>query len=77
MSDSLQPFGACQAPLSMGFSQEEYQSRCCSLHQGILLTQGPNLSLQVFCTGRQILYYQFPGKIKKKKKKAINVKSKC
>ena len=26
MSDSLQPHGACQVPLSMGFSREEYWS---------------------------------------------------
>ena len=36
---------ACQAPLSMGFSQQEYWSCCRFQFQGIFLTQGLNLSL--------------------------------
>ena len=31
---------ACQAPLSMGFSRQEYWSGCHALLQGIFLTQG-------------------------------------
>ena len=30
---------ACQAPLSMGFSRQEYQVGCHALLQGIFLTQ--------------------------------------
>ena len=36
---------AHQAPLSMGFSRQEYWSGCHSLLQGIFLTQGSNLHL--------------------------------
>jgi len=43
----------CQAPLSMGFSSQEYWSRLPCLLQGIFPTQGPNLSLLHW---RQILY---------------------
>ena len=43
-----------QAPLSMGFSRQEYWNGCHSLLQGIFLTQGLNLSL-LYC--RQILFY--------------------
>ena len=33
---------ACQAPLSIGFSRQEYWSVCHTLLQGIFLTQGSN-----------------------------------
>ena len=33
---------ACQAPLSMGFSRQEYRSGCHDLLQGIFPTQGSN-----------------------------------
>ena len=36
---------ACQAPLSMGFSRQEYWSGLLLLLQGIFLTQGSNLHL--------------------------------
>ena len=36
---------ACQAPLSMGFSRQEYWSGCHFLLQGICPTQGLNLGL--------------------------------
>ena len=36
---------ACQAPLSMGFSRQEYGVGCHFLLQGVFLTQGSNLSL--------------------------------
>ena len=59
------------------FERKNTRAGCCFLLQRILLTQGSNLSLQVFYTGRQILYYWVPGKAKKKKKEeAINVKVK-
>ena len=45
---------ACQAPLSMGFSRQEYGVGCHFLLQGIFLTQEPNLGL-LHC--RQILYW--------------------
>ena len=45
---------AHQAPLSMGFSRQEYWSALPSLLQGIFPTQGSNLSLLHF---RQILYH--------------------
>ena len=36
---------ALQAPLSMGFSRQEYGVGCLSLLEGVFLTQGVNLSL--------------------------------
>ena len=36
---------ACQVPLSMGFSRQEYWTGFPALHQGILLIQGLNLRL--------------------------------
>ena len=45
---------ACQAPLSMGFSGQEFWSGCCALFQGIFPTQGLDLSL-LHC--RWILYH--------------------
>ena len=52
---------AHQAPLSMGFSRQEYRSGlpCCHfLLQGIFPSQGSNLRLIcVSCIGRQILYH--------------------
>ena len=59
MSDSLQPTGlfvAHQAPLSMGFSMQEYWSGCHFLLQGILPTQGLNTSLLCPLHYRWILY---------------------
>ena len=52
VSDSVQPHGR-QAPLSMGFSRQEYWSGLHALLQGIFPTQGSILGL-LHC--RQILY---------------------
>ena len=53
MSDSVTPWTvAHQAPLSMGFSRQEYWSGCSSLLHGIFPTQGSNPRL--LCC-RQIL----------------------
>ena len=61
MSDSLEPYGlypeAHQAPLSVGFSRQEYEACCCALLQGIFLTQGSNPCLYVSCIGRWIPYH--------------------
>ena len=46
---------ACQAPLSMGFSRQEYWVGCHFLLQGIFPAQGLNPGL-LYC--RQILYHQ-------------------
>ena len=56
VSNSLRPMGyiACQAPLSMGFSKQEYWKSCHSLLQGFFPTQGLNAGL-LLC--RQILYH--------------------
>ena len=60
---------ACQVPLSMKFSQQEFQSGLPFTTQGIFLTEGSNPGL---LHRRQILYhlsYQgSPPKVKKKKK---------
>ena len=48
---------AHQAPLSMGFSRQEYWSVYPSLLRGIFPTQGSNLGL-LHC--RQILYHLSP-----------------
>ena len=54
MSKSATPWTvACQAPLFMGFSRQEYRVGCCSFLQGLFLTQGSNSGLP-HC--RQILY---------------------
>ena len=54
VSDSAVPWTvAHQAPLSMGFSRQEYWVGCHALLQGIFLTQGSNPGL-LHC--RQILY---------------------
>ena len=45
---------ACQTPLSMGLSRQEYWSGCHFLLQGIFLIQGLNLGLLHW---RQILYH--------------------
>ena len=37
---------ACQAPLFMGFSRQEYWSWCHALLQGVLLIQGSKLLLR-------------------------------
>ena len=42
MSDSLQPHVAHQAPLSMGFSQQEHWKGLCFLFQQIFSNQGSN-----------------------------------
>ena len=47
---------ACQAPLSMGFSRQEYWSECHFLLQGIFLTQGLNSCLLHLLHWRPILY---------------------
>ena len=55
MSDFSTPWTvALQAPLSMGFSRQEYWSGLLFFLQGIFLTRGLNLSL-MYC--RQILYH--------------------
>ena len=55
MSNSATPWTvACQAPLSMGFSKQEYLIGCHSLLQQIFPTQGSNLGLPNY---RQILYH--------------------
>ena len=45
---------AHQAPLSMGFSRQEFWSGLPCLFQGIFLTQGLTY---VSCIGRQVLYH--------------------
>ena len=43
LTNSLRPYGlACQAPLSVGFSRQEYGVSCHAFLQGIFLTQGSN-----------------------------------
>ena len=55
MSDSVTPWTvAHQAPLSMGFSRQQYWSELHFILQGIFLTQGLNPCLLHF---RQILYH--------------------
>ena len=49
---------ACQAPLSMGFSRQEYWSVLHALLQGIFLTQGLNLHLLCLPHWQQVLYHQ-------------------
>ena len=46
----------CQAPLSMGFSRQEYWSGCHSILQGIFPTQGSNPRLLCLLHCKQILY---------------------
>ena len=48
---------AHQAPLSMGFSRQEYWLSCHALLQGIFLTQGLDLCLLQFLHCRQSLYH--------------------
>ena len=55
---TLQPHGlyvACQAPLSMGISQQEYWS-CHFLLQRIFLTRDQTQVSCISCIGRHILY---------------------
>ena len=47
---------ACLAPLSMGFSRQEYWGGCHALLQGIFPTQGSKPHLLWFLHCRQILY---------------------
>ena len=47
--------GARQAPLSVGFSKQEYWSTV--LLQGIFLTQGLSPRLFVSCVARRVLYH--------------------
>ena len=47
---------ACQAPLSMGFSRQEYWNGLPCPTPAVFLTQGSNL--RFFCIGKQFLYYQ-------------------
>ena len=50
---------ACQVPLSMGFSRQEYWSGLRSPPPGDLHDPGIEpVSLNIFCTGRQVLYLQ-------------------
>ena len=72
MSDSVTLWTvAHQAPLSMGFSRQEYWSRCHALLQGIFSTQGLNLcllcllhwqagSLQLAPPGKPMFYINHP-----------------
>ena len=46
-----------QAPLSMGFSRQEYWLGCHALLQGIFQTQGSNLHVLHLCIGRWVLYH--------------------
>ena len=46
----------CQAPLSMGFSRQDYWSGCHFLLQGIFPTQGSNLHLLCLLHSRRIFY---------------------
>ena len=46
-----------QAPLSMGFSRQEYWSGLHALLQGIFLSQGLNYVSYVSCIGRHVLYH--------------------
>ena len=50
---------AHEAPLSMGFSRQEYWSGLPSPPQGIFLTQGSTIQISCIspCNGRQILYH--------------------
>ena len=50
---------ACQAPLSMGFSQQKYGVSCHALLQGIFPIRGCKLSLLplISCNGRWALYH--------------------
>ena len=45
-----------QAPLSMGFSRQEYRSGCHALFEGIFPTQGLNLHLLRLLHCKWILY---------------------
>jgi len=49
-----------QAPLSTGFSRQEYWSGLPALLQGIFLTQGLNLSLLPSCIGGWVLHLGSP-----------------
>ena len=50
---------ARQAPLSMGFSRQEYRSGLPCPPPGDLLDRGIKpISLYIPCTGRQVLYHQ-------------------
>ena len=59
MFNSVTPWtAACQAPLSMGFSREEYWSGLPCPSPGGLPDPGMEpASLSVSCTGRQVLYH--------------------
>ena len=48
---------ARQAPLSMGFSRQEYWHDCHFLLQGIFPTQGLNHISCVFCISSWVLYH--------------------
>ena len=50
----------CQAPLTMGFSRQEYWSGCHSLIQGMILTQG--LKIWVSCIAGRFFTAQPQGK---------------
>ena len=47
---------ACQAPLSMGFSRQEYLNGLSFLLQGIFPTQNGTCVSFISCIGRQVLY---------------------
>ena len=51
----------CQAPVSMGFSRQEYGVGCHALVQGIFLTQGLNPCLLCLLRCKQILYHWATG----------------
>ena len=53
---------ACQPPLSVGFSKQEYGVACHALLQGIFLTQGSNLPLlHLLSCWTGSLPLEFPG----------------
>ena len=57
VSDSLQPYGPCQASLSTGFSRQNTEVGFHALLQGIILTQGSNPHLLQLMHCRHILYH--------------------
>ena len=58
MSDSVTPWTvAHQAPLSLGFSRQEYWRGLHALLQGIFPTQGSNLHLLCLYIDREALYH--------------------
>ena len=60
MANSLQPYGpngACQAPLSVGFSRQEYWSGLPCPPPGDLPNPGTEPASHVSCIGKWVLYH--------------------